>query len=85
MKVKKSSYTLKVGKTATIKASTVLVDKHKKQLSDKHAKEFRYATSNKKVATVSGSGKIKAVGKGSCTVYVYARNGYARKVKVTVK
>ena len=85
VKVKKSSYTLKVGKTATIKASTVLVDKHKKQLSDKHAKEFRYATSNKKVATVSGSGKIKAVGKGSCTVYVYARNGYAKKVKVTVK
>ena len=28
---------------------------------------------------------IKAVGKGTCTIYVYARNGYAKKVKVTVK
>ena len=85
VKVKKSSYRLKVGGTATIKARTVLVDKNKKQLSDKHAKEFRYASSNKKVATVSSKGKIKAVGKGTCIIYVYARNGYAKKVKVTVK
>ena len=70
---------------ATIKAKTVLVDKKKKQLSNAHAKQFRYASSNKKVATVSSKGKITAVGKGSCVVYVYARNGYAKKVKVTVK
>ena len=85
VKVSKSSYTLKVGKSATIKAKTVLVDKKKKQLSNAHAKQFRYASSNKKVATVSSKGKITAVGKGSCVVYVYARNGYAKKVKVTVK
>ncbi|MDD6072228.1 MAG: Ig-like domain-containing protein, partial [Clostridiales bacterium] len=85
VKVKKSSYRLKVGGTATIKARTVLVDKNKNQLSDKHAKEFRYASSNKKVATVSSKGKIKAVGKGTCIIYVYARNGYAKKVKVTVE
>ena len=81
----KSSVTLAVGKTSTIKAKVVLVDAKKKQLSDAHTKEFRYVTSNKKVATVSSEGKIKAVGKGTCTIYVYARNGYAKKVKVTVK
>ncbi len=85
VRVKKSSYTMKNGKTVTIKASTVLVSKKKKQLSNAHAKQFRYATSDKKVATVSAKGKIKAVRKGSCTIYVYARNGYAKKIKVTVK
>ena len=85
VKVKKNSYTLKKGQTAAIKASTVLVSKGKRQLTNKHAKEFRYATTNKKVATVSKKGKIKAVGKGSCTIYVYARNGYAKKVKVKVR
>ncbi|MCI8339376.1 MAG: hypothetical protein HFH62_12000 [Lachnospiraceae bacterium] len=28
---------------------------------------------------------VKAVGKGSCIVYVYARNGYAKKVQVKVE
>ncbi len=85
VKVMKSSYTLNKGRTAQIKARTVLVSPGKKQLSDAHAKEFRYATTNKKVATVSRKGKIKAVGKGTCVIYVYARNGYARKVKVKVR
>lgn len=68
-----------------VKAKTVLVDKTKKQLSDGHAKEFRYASSNANIATVDKNGKIKGVAKGTCTIYVYARNGYAKKVKVTVK
>ena len=72
-------------RTSSYKAKTVLVDKSKKQLTDAHAEEFRYDTSNNKVATVSSKGKIKAVGKGTCTIYVYARNGYAKKVNVTVK
>lgn len=85
VKVKKSSFTLKVGGTAQVEGSTVLVDKRKNPLSDKHAKELRYASSDTEVATVSKKGKIKAVGKGTCTIYVYARNGYAKKVKVKVK
>ncbi len=85
VKVKKSSYRLKKGQTAQIKAKTVLVSPGKKQLSNAHAKQFRYAATNKKVATVSKKGKIKEVGKGTCTIYVYARNGYAKKIKVTVK
>ena len=85
IKLTKSKFTLKAGKTAKIKAKVVLVDKKKKPLSNAHAKQFRYATSNKTVATVSKAGKIKAVGKGSCTIYVYARNGYAKKITVKVK
>lgn len=79
----KSSYTLAVSKTATIKAKTVKVNKKRKLLN--HVAEFRYATSDKKVATVSKTGKITAKGKGTCYVYVYAVNGCAKKVKVTVK
>ena len=81
----KTALTLKKGKKSQIKAKTILVDSKKKQLTDAHAKEFRYASSNKKVATVSKTGKITAKGKGTATIYVYSRNGYAKKVKVTVK
>lgn len=81
----KSQYSLKKGKTAQIKAATVLVDKKKKPLDDKHAPELRYRSSNKKIATVTNKGIIKAKRKGTCYVYVYARNGYAKKIKVTVK
>lgn len=85
IKVKKTSYTLKEGETAKINAITVLVDKKKKLLSDNHAKEFRYATSNRKIAVVSSSGKIKATGKGSCIIYIYGKNGNAKKINVKVK
>ena len=85
IKLQKNTFTLKTGKTATIYGTTVKVNRYRKQLSDAHAKELRYATSNPSVATVTAKGKIKAVGKGTCTVYVYARNGYTKKVKVTVK
>ena len=81
----KNEYTLAAGKTATIKAKTVLVDKGKKQLSDAHTKEFRYASSDESIAKVSTDGTITGVAKGTCMVYVYARNGYAKKVSVTVK
>ena len=85
IKLSKSSYTLKANKTATVKAEIVLEDKKKKQLSDGHAPEFRYASSNTKVAAVDANGRIKAVGKGTCYIYVYAKNGYAKKIKVVVK
>lgn len=29
--------------------------------------------------------RYKAVGKGTCTIYVYAKNGNAKRVKVTVR
>ena len=83
VKVKKSSFKLKKGKTAKIKAKLVLEKKSRKPL--KHEAKFRYATSNTKVAKVNKKGKITAVGKGKCTVYVYAVSGVSKKIKVTVK
>ena len=83
VKVKKAAFTLKKGKTAKIKAKLILQKKGKKPL--KHEAKFRYASSNKKVAKVSKKGKITAVGKGKCTVYVYAVSGVSKKIKVTVK
>ena len=83
IKVKKRSYKLKPGETAKIKAKLVLYKKDKKPLG--HAAEFRYDTSNEKVAKVSENGKIKAVGAGKCKIYVYAQNGCAKKINVTVK
>ena len=83
--LKKKSLKLKVGKTAKIKADMVLEDKKKKQLSSRHARKLRYASSDSKIAKVSKKGKVKAVKKGRCVIYVYARNGYAKKVNVTVE
>lgn len=85
VKIPKKFYALKVGKTIGIKAETVLVDKKKKPLSNKHARRLRYASDDKKIATVSKTGKIKAKKKGKCKIYVYARNGYAKKINITVK
>lgn len=42
-------------------------------------------SSDEKIATVNKNGKIKGISKGTCTIYVYSRNGYAKKVSVTVK
>ena len=85
IKLTKNRFTLRVGKTVQIKGKTILVNPKRQPLSDAHAKEFRYASGNKKVATVTKTGKIKAVGKGRCTIYVYARNGYTKKISVTVR
>lgn len=83
IKVKKTSYTLKVKKTATIKPKLVLQSSKKKPIT--HEAKFRYQSTNKAVAAVSKNGKIKAVGKGTCTIYVFANNGKLNSVKVTVK
>ena len=85
IQVKKSSYTLKKGGTVTLHPKAVLYDKHKKQLSVAHCKEFRYLSSNKKVAMVTAGGKVKAKGTGECTIYVFAKNGCRRKIKIKVK
>lgn len=83
IQIKKSAYSLKKGKTAKIKAT--IVKKNNKLPLFGHTAKFRYDTSNKKVATVSKDGKITAKEKGTCYVYIYAVNGCAKKVKVTVK
>ncbi|MCR4955242.1 MAG: InlB B-repeat-containing protein [Lachnospiraceae bacterium] len=83
--VDKAKVTLKVGKTKKIKAKITLVNKKRKALSEAHAAKFRYASSNKKIATVSKKGTVTAKKSGTCYIWVYAINGYAKKVKITVK
>lgn len=81
----KYTYSLKKGLSADIKATTVKKISDRSLLSKTHAPEFRYISSNNNIAAVSSTGKITATGKGTCYVYVYAINGIARTVKVTVK
>ncbi len=85
VKVSKAKLTVKKGKTAKIKASTVKQSRRKKLLPKKHIVPYRYYSTNEKVATVTKSGKIKGKRKGSCTVYVVAANGVKKGIKVTVK
>ena len=81
----KTNVSLKTGKTTKVKAKVTLVSPKRKSLSDGHAPLLRFASSNKKVATVDKTGKVKGIGKGTCVIYVYAKNGYTKKVKITVK
>ncbi len=81
--VNKAKVTLRPKNKFQIRAKTVLWDKKKKVL--KHVDALRYYTENKKVASISKKGKITAKGKGTCTVYVIANNGVAKKIKVRVK
>lgn len=83
--LEKTAVSFSVGKTYTIKGQVSLTDDSKSMLSDNHAPTFRFLSSDEKVATVTKKGKIKALGAGTCYVYVYAKNGYAKKVKVKVK
>lgn len=80
LKLKKSKLKLKTGKTVKIKASY----KKNKKVSV-HIAKFRYESSNEKVATVDKKGKVKAVGSGTCKIYVFTQNGICKTVKVTVK
>ncbi len=79
--VKKTAMTVKLGKTATIKATVKGIKKGKLK---NHIAKLRYFSANKAVATVSKSGKVKAVGAGSCTIYVMTTNGIYKTVTVTV-
>lgn len=75
-----SKITLKMGKTAQIKAKEVKKDKK----IVRHRK-LCYESSNTKVATVTPDGLIRATGKGTCTIWVYAQNGVYKALKITVK
>ena len=79
----KSTMTLKKGKTRTLGAKVKKVNASKK-LPPKF-KAIRYLSTNKKIATVSASGRITAKDPGVCHVYAYGTNGIAKKVRVTVK
>ena len=79
---KKNKVTLKKGKTFKLKAKAIPASK---KLKVHRHRKIAYETTNKKVATVSAKGVIKAVGKGTCYVYAYTQNGIFVRIKVTVK
>lgn len=68
--------TLKKGKTFQIKA---------KLPSGTASNTIKYKSSSKKVATVSASGKVKAVKKGKATITVTTFNNKKATIKITVK
>ena len=78
--VNKTSFTLSVGKSATIKAKQI-----EEKNPIKHHTDIKYESSDKSVASVSKHGVIKAKKAGMAYIYVYAQNGVYKKVKVTVK
>lgn len=79
VKLNKASVSINKGKTYTLKAT----------ISPKSAsnKSLTWKTSNKKVATVSSKGVVKAVGKGTASITATANDGSGKKAvcKVTVK
>ena len=82
VKVKKTKYTLAAGKTAKIKATVTKLKKSKKL--KKFARNPRFISSNKAVATVNKYGKITTKATGTCKIYAYATNGVRKKISVTV-
>lgn len=68
--------TLKKGKTFQIKA---------KLPKNTASYTIKYKSSNRKVATVSAKGKVKAVKKGKATITVTTFNKKSAKIKITVK
>ena len=83
--VKKTSVSLKVGKTYKIKGSVTKLQKGKKLMPAGHAPKLRYVSSNKKIATVSKSGKITAKSPGSCKIYAIAVNGARKTIRINVQ
>ena len=75
-----SKITLKKGKTAQITAKEIKKDK-----KIRHHRNLCYESSDTAVATVTPEGLIQAVGKGTCTIWVYAQNGVYAALTVTVK
>ena len=89
---KRSNYkSIKVNKKSVILAKKGKIFKIKAKVVAKPGKivkahrRLAYESTDPTVATVSKSGKIKAVKKGKCNVLVYAADGTFAKIAVTVK
>ena len=68
-----------------IKATVTKTNRRRKLTNESHGARLRYYSTNTKIAKVNKKGKITAVGKGNCKIYVLAINGVHKVVKVTVK
>lgn len=80
--VNQTNVRLKARDTFVVRSRTRLENTNKKELL--HAAAYRYYTSDQSVASVSKTGKIKALKSGTCVIYVVANNGVYGTVEVTV-
>lgn len=80
--VNQTNVRLKAGDTFVVRSRTRLENTNKKELL--HVAAYRYYTSDQSVASVSKTGKIKALKSGTCVIYVVANNGVYRTIEVTV-
>lgn len=80
IKLNKKKTTLAVGKTFKIKAK----EKNKSRRIASH-RAICYESSDTNIATVDKNGKVKAVGAGTCKIWIYAQNGLYTVFTVTVK
>ncbi len=72
--------------TSMIKAKIKKINAKKKALPAHHVNAtFRYLSSDPTIAKVSAKGKITAVAKGKCKIYVVSIDGVKKAVSVTVK
>ncbi len=83
IRASRTALTLRSGETQKIRTTVKLADADKKLR--KHENVIKYTSSKPAVATVNSKGKITAVSRGKCTIYVYAADGIYTKVKVTVE
>lgn len=78
------SVKLKEGKAATLKVGKKLT-LHAKVTPTKVVTKLTWTTSNKKVATVTSKGVVKAINPGKAVITVRTANGKKAKLTVTVK
>lgn len=78
VKLSKTVATLKMGKKLTLKAKVTPSNANNRSIS--------WSSSNKKVATVSSKGVVKAVGNGTATITAKTKDGSRKKAtcKITV-
>lgn len=85
-KVSKTAKNLKLtlanDKTAKIQATEIPAENGK---TIHQHRDICYESSNRNVAIVTKTGEIKAVGKGTCKIWVYAQNGVYKTITVMVK
>lgn len=74
---------LNEGGTFLIKAKVNKLQKGKKLIT--HDAQLRYFSTDDKVAKVGTAGKITAVSKGKCKIYVFAVNGASKTITVNVE
>ena len=70
---------LKTGKTVTLRLKAIVTPE------DATNPKLTWSSSNEKVATVSSSGKVTALKKGSCTITASATDGSGKKASCKIK